>query len=271
MEYDHQFTHSPGHAEELAKRALEAGCKRILVAGGDGTVMEAVAALAETDAVLGLVPVGTGNQLAANLRIPSKIEAAVVVAATGEARRIDVGMIDGRPFTCMAGAGFDTAVINPDPRLKRYFGYLSYVIAAIAETLAPTAADIVITIDGVKKNYRGIGIEIANMPGLRPPGSPWPINLVNDGRFDDGMLDICILGATSMVTTISVLLSFIMQRADRNPHIHYLKGREIKIESDPPLPVQADGELFGATPFSVSIRPRALSVAVPEARDGVKI
>ena len=97
------------------------------------------------------------------------------------------------------------------------------------------------------------------------PGLPWPINIIRDGSIDDGLLDICILGADSTLGLISVVASFITGRPHRNPRIRYLRGREVRVEADPPLAVQADGELFGMTPFTASVRKRALAVAVPNA------
>ena len=262
--YEFAYTRARGHAAQLAGAAVKSGCTRVLVAGGDGTVMEAVSALADSDTVLGLIPVGTGNQLAANLRIPARVSPAVDVAVGGEARRIDVGMIDGRPFTCMAGAGFDTAVVNPDPRLKRAVGYLGYVIAAVKATLRPKTARIRLTLDGDRMELRGVGVEVANLPGLRPPGAPWPVRIIKHGAMDDGQLDVCVLAAESTLQLIGVLMSFLTLRPERNSRIRYYRAREITVDADPILPVQADGELFGNTPFTVRVRPRALAVAVPE-------
>ncbi|MEE8520459.1 MAG: diacylglycerol kinase family protein [Gemmatimonadota bacterium] len=265
VSYQFAYTEAPGHAEELAAAAVASGFPRVLVAGGDGTVMEAVASIADTDTVLGLIPTGTGNQLAANLGVPSRIARAVSVAATARPRRIDVGMINGRPFTCMAGAGFDTALISPDARLKQRLGYLAYVYAAVEAGLSPQVASLEITLDGESFIERGVGLEVANLPGLRLPGLPWPINIIRDGSIDDGLLDICILGADSTLSLISVVASFMTGRPHRNPRIRYLRGREVRVEADPPLAVQADGELFGMTPFTASVRKRALAVAVPNA------
>ncbi len=264
--YRLEQTRGPGHAEELAAAAVESGLSKVLVAGGDGTVMEAVSALASSGTVLGLIPVGTGNQLAANLGVPSRIGRAIEVATAGPEKRIDVGMIDGRPFTCMAGAGFDAAVIGPDSRLKKRLGYLAYVHAALAAGLSPKPSALEITIDGERISARGVGVEVANLPGLRPPGLPWPVKIVPDGRLDDGLLDVCVIGADSTTSLVSVVASILVGRPHKNPRLRYWRGREIRVEANPPLPVQADGELFGTTPFTATIRRQALAVAVPNTR-----
>lgn len=262
----HEVAHTrgPGHAADLARVALEHGARRILVAGGDGTVLEVVSAIAGTEAALAVLPVGTGNQLAANLRVPRSLRAAIDVAIRGRLRSIDVGWIDGRPFTCMAGAGFDAEVVRPGWRAKRRLGYLAYLSAAARTILSPPRADLRVVIDGRETTCRGMGVEVANMPGLSAPGLRRPIRIVPRGRLDDGKLEVCILAFESRSDLMRALLSILLARADREPRLRYHRGREVRVEAQPALSVQADGEQFGTTPFTAVVEPGALSVVVPD-------
>lgn len=262
VSFEHVFTRERGHAQELAKQALADGYRRFAVAGGDGTVVEAVSALADSEAALALLPVGTGNQLAANLSLPKKMSRAIEVAVTGEVRKIDVGMVGDQPFVCVAGAGFDAAVVSPGSDLKRRFGYLAYVQAAASAILAPKKAMLTIRIDGEEIRGRGIGVEITNMPALTGPGLP-VTPIVPDGRPDDGRLDVCMLAVETTLEVLGAITSIMTRRLGHNRKLHYFSGREIAVEADPPLPTQADGELLGSTPFVATVRPGALSVVVP--------
>ncbi len=264
VDYGYAYTERRGHAAELASDALADGYQRLLVAGGDGTVLEVVSALAGTDAAMALLPVGTGNQLAANMRLPRGADRSLEVALTGRVRKIDVGMIDGQPFTCIAGAGFDADVVRPDSSLKRRVGYLAYVHAAAAAAFSPKPSTLRITVDGRQTTCRGIGVEVANMPGLTAPILRRPVDLIPDGKPDDGQLDVCVLAVETTGELLSALTSIITGRQARNQRLRYFRGREIRVEADPTLAVQVDGERLGATtPFAATVRPGALGVVVP--------
>lgn len=262
--FEYAYTESPGHGRELVKEALAAGYARILVAGGDGTVLEAVESLVGSRAALALLPVGTGNQLAANMGLPKGIEKSIDVAVGGTVRRIDVGMLDGRPFACFAGAGFDAEVVRPDSDLKRKIGYLAYVHAAAGAAFAPKPSSIAVTVDGVRSVCTGIGVEVANMPALTAPLLVRPIDLVPDGRPDDGLLDVCVLAVEKTIDVVSALTSIMVGRTEKDPRLQYFRGKEVVVEADPPLPVQIDGErLELMTPFKATVRPGALGILVP--------
>ncbi len=265
--YVYARTEAPGHAGELAAAALADGFRRIVVAGGDGTVLETVSALVGTDAALALLPVGTGNQLAANLGIPKKLDRSLDVVLHGSLRKIDVGMIDGQAFTCIAGAGFDADVVRPRSAVKKRMGYLAYVHAATVAALVPNPSRLRITVDGEANTCTGIGVEVANMPGLSAPLLTRPVDLVPDGRPDDGLLDVCVLAVETTFDFLSAMSSIVARRYGRNRRLRYFRGREVVIDADPPLAVQIDGErLDTTTPFTATVRPGALNVLVPPTR-----
>jgi YegS/Rv2252/BmrU family lipid kinase len=262
--YEYVRTEAPGHARRLAEAALAGGYGRVVVAGGDGTVHEVVAALVGRESALALLPVGTGNQLAANLGVPSGVRAALDIAVAGSVRQIDVGVMDGQPFTIIAGAGFDAEVVRPRSEVKKRLGYLAYVHAATAAALAPRPSTLRITVDGEQHVFNGIGVEVANVPGLTAPLLRRPVALVPDGRPDDGLLDVCVLAVVTTRDFLSAMGSIIARRYERNPRLRYFRGHEVIVEADPPLPVQIDGErLERTTPFAAKIRPRALNIVAP--------
>lgn len=266
VEFEYAYTESRGHAADLARDALESGYDRIIAAGGDGTVLEVVSALVDSDAALALLPVGTGNQLAANMRLPKRVDRSIEVALNGGIRKIDVGMIEGQPFTCIAGAGFDADVVRPDSSVKRRLGYLAYVHAAATAAFSPKPSDLRIVVDGEETVCRGIGVEVANMPGLTAPMLPRPVDLIPDGKPDDGLLDVCVLAVETTIDFVSAITSIMTGRMARDPRLRYYRGREIRVEADPPLTVQIDGERLGSTtPFVATVKPGALNLVVPAA------
>jgi YegS/Rv2252/BmrU family lipid kinase len=261
--YVHEYTKAPGHGTELVRQALADGFQRVLVVGGDGTALEAVSVLAGSEATLALLPVGTGNQLAANLGVPKRLGRSIDVALNGGVRRIDVGVINGRPFSSMAGAGYDAKVVGPEPYLKRRLGYLAYVHAATVAALSPKPVTLRVSVDGELLVARGIGVEVANMPGLTVPGLRHLISIIPGARMDDGKLDGCLLAAETTRDCFTALGCIVTRRYERSSSLLYFSGRKITVEADPPLPVQADGEQLGMTPFTAMVWPAALSVMVP--------
>lgn len=266
VRYEYEYTREPGHGSELVARALASGYRRFLVAGGDGTVLEVVSVLAGSDAALALLPVGTGNQLAVNLGVPRSLRRSVDVALGGAIRRIDLGLINGQPFTSIAGAGFDAEIVRPRPRLKRRIGYLAYVYAAVRAAFRPRTADLRVVVDGEELQARGVGVEVTNLPGLAAPWVTRPIAIVREGSLEDGLLDGCLIRAESTLQMFSALMGIATRRFERSPRLSYFRGRRIRVEADPPLPVQADGELLGTTPFEVDVSASALNVVTPTVR-----
>src|SRR5215471_20357726 len=135
-------------APKYARRALAHGADVIFVWGGDGTVQRCIDAVAGTQAVLAILPAGTANLLAANLRIPADLTEAVRVGLHGERRSLDTGSVNGEHFAVMAGAGFDARMIrDADRGVKRRIGRAAYIYAA-ALNLNGRRAKAVIDVDG---------------------------------------------------------------------------------------------------------------------------
>ena len=123
--FDLVETAGAGDAERLAQQAVGLGYGCVVAAGGDGTIAEVITGLAGGAVPLGIIPLGTGNQLAANLGIPPDVERAVEVAVNGRPRPIDIGQLgNGRYFALMAGAGWDAEVMGSCTReLKDRWGF----------------------------------------------------------------------------------------------------------------------------------------------------
>ena len=147
--FEYFFTDSPGHAEKLAADALLRGVKTIVAVGGDGTVREVASALCEKGAALGILPFGTGNDLASALSIPAEPEAAAELILSGKARATDLGRANGRVFTNVCGLGFDADVLaRTEKHKKGRTGMLPYLLGIVDSVLHKRKIRAHISIDG---------------------------------------------------------------------------------------------------------------------------
>lgn len=257
-------TGARGDAERFAREAVADGAGLVIAHGGDGTVMEVAGVLVGTEQPLGLLPAGTGNLLAGNLGFPRSARAAVDVILAGKTRTIDVGRMESttgfRCFAVAAGAGFDAELMHRTAQhYKRAFGMGAYVATAVRLATTITRASVRIETDRAVLETQAAMVLVANcrelIPGLLPLGPGI--------EPDDGLLDVALLDAAGLSGAARVAWGLLLRRPDGDPGITFLKARTIRIEADPVLPVQADGDAAGHTPLVIEVRPRALTVIVP--------
>jgi diacylglycerol kinase (ATP) len=231
---------------------------RVVVAGGDGSIRAALPALINAPFTLAILPVGSVNVLARELGLPLEVRAAARLAAGGRARRLDVGLANGRPFTLMAGMGFDAAVVHAVTRpAKRLFGSFAYVGRGLSLALRYASTRCRLTIDGAQEERTVWLAVVTNVPRY---AYRWQIS--PEARPDDGLLDLALF--ESETTSLGVRQALAVLRGDpRCPGILRRQGRAFRFEFDPPIHVQLDGDPAGTTPVEVAIAPRALSVIVP--------
>jgi diacylglycerol kinase (ATP) len=241
-------------AGPLAQEAVADGMARVLVSGGDGSVMEAAGALAGTGAALAVVPGGTGNLLSLNMDLPTEAEAAMHVALTGEARPMDVGRADGTVFLMTAGIGMDAAMIRDAGReLKDRLGVLAYFVAALRNIRRPPIR-YTITIDGRRFHRRAQSVMVANLG--RITGG---VTLVPDTDPEDGRLEVAILRAQGIWDLAAVAWRALLGQLRDEPLLEVHRGRKIVIETGTPQPVQLDGnKAEPATRMEVHVEPGAL-------------
>ncbi len=260
-------TTGPGHAERLARAAVLDGIELLIAHGGDGTVMEVAAALVNTDRPLGLLPAGTGNLLAGNLRLRRSPRAAADVILKRHERKIDVGRLETsagvRYFAVAAGMGFDAELMHrtPQPR-KRAFGVGAYVATAVGLATAITRATLRIETEHVTLEAPAATVLIANCRELIPGVLP----LAGTGiEPDDGVLNVVILDAHSFPAAARVAWRLLLRAGESDPGVTYLRARRVKITADKDLPVQADGEACGRAPVAIEVVPGGLTILAPAA------
>jgi diacylglycerol kinase (ATP) len=255
-------TEGAADAERLAKQAVELGYGRVVAAGGDGTIAEVITGLAGTSIPLGIIPLGTGNQLAANLGIPPDIERAVEVAVKGVPRPIDIGQLgNGRYFALMAGAGWDAEVMGSCTReLKERWGFGAYLFQGLKRVTAPPSAQFRITADGATFEIGAATVLIANAGQLFSSIFPVEVQIAPSASFHDGLLDICVFAPRTLPDVATVLWRVARRQYLGDDRMIYLQAREVSIEADPPVITQVDGDCVGETPLHARAVPGGVRV-----------
>ena len=262
--FDLVETGRAGDAQAAAAEAVRLGYRAVVAIGGDGTIAEAISGLAGTDTPLGIIPQGTGNQVAANLGIPRTLEAAVDVAVNGMPVPMDLGRLaDGRYFALMAGAGWDAQVMSTATRqLKLRWGFGAYLYAGLRQAVPPPSISFRITADGHTLEVQAATVIIANIGYLAY--SPFPgVSIGPAVSFQDGLLDVCIFAPRTIPDLAAVAWRMVSGQYAGDERMIYLQGREVTVESDPPLVTQVDGDLVGGTPLEARAVPGGVRVLVP--------
>lgn len=256
----------PGDARRIAEQSRTAGFDVLVAHGGDGTAMQIAAGLVGTDITLGLVPGGTGNVLAGNLRLPRTAASAARALLRAERRRIDLGVVDQADgqhyFAVVAGTGFDAQLMaDTGLQAKRRWKFGAYLAhAALALTSVRSAVHRVI-VDGTSTDVRAAMLLVLNC-GKLPPGFMKLRNIIHP---DDGWLDVVALDADGALQSASALLELLLgDGGKQGRRVWWSRGRSVRVElaDGQPRPVQLDGEVTGTTPFEVRLLPGALSVLV---------
>jgi YegS/Rv2252/BmrU family lipid kinase len=235
------------------------GAERVIVSGGDGSVMEAAGALIGTEAALAIVPGGTGNLFAVNLGIPADTEAAVRLALTGHPTVIDAACCNDTPFVLMAGMGWDAKMIQDASReMKDRLGVLAYFWAALRNLWRPSII-YRIRIDGRPLRRRAKSVLVANLGRIN-----LGLEVIPDTHPRDGILEVAILRAESLWDFAGLLWSALRGKMREDPRLEIRRGREIVILTARPQPVQLDGNEAGETTRAeFRVLERALRVVLP--------
>lgn len=251
------------HAWELAERAATNGYEVVVSVGGDGTNHEVIngllSARPEDPPALGLIPAGTANDLARCLRIPFDPQAAAHVLLEGARRRVDVGKVNDRYYATISGVGFDAEVAQLVNRWPRYFGGTVLYIAGIVKMLAtyrPVESEI--SIDGQTQRLKMFLLAAAN--------TNWyagGMYMAPHARIDDGLLAVVWGADLGRGETLALLPGLFSGAHLRHPKVSHTTAREVRVTSEVPLAIHADGETVGHVPAHFQVIPQALEVIAP--------
>lgn len=252
-------TGAAGDAARIA--TAEAHGPHVFVLGGDGTVMEVVSALVGRDIAVGVLPGGTGNQLARHLGIPLRVRRAVAALAGATHTQMDLGRLaDGRHFALTAGFGLDAAMIlGASSVLKRRIGVGAYFLSATRAVMGMRPFPVRIEADG-KRFEREAGLAmVAN------------VGAVMDGRFglgpgvrpDDGWLDVCVVSPRGMAD--GAVLAARMARRDfrDDSRLFFVRAQHVCVDAPEGIPAQADGEMLALSRLDAHVVPGGARFLAP--------
>jgi diacylglycerol kinase (ATP) len=248
----------------LARKVVANGAELLFIWGGDGSVQRCVDAIAGLAVSLAILPAGTANLLASNLKIPIDLEGAVDVGLHGDRRRLDVGVLNGERFAVMAGVGFDALMMRyADDTLKEHFGRLAYVASGTRATQM-NSRKVRVTVD--KQLWfkgRATCVLLGQMGSLAGGVKVFP-----NSRPDDGLLEIGVVTAENPMQWARILARMAVGHAESSPLAEMTQGRRVDIKLSRPTVYELDG---GARTAKKHLRAKIergdLVVCVPRAEE----
>ncbi len=252
-------TAGPGHAAELAGEAVKSGERLVVAVGGDGTVSEIATGLVESQVALGVVALGTGNDLARSLGLPLRnVCRSLDVIQCCRTRRVDLGRIDKRYFVSLFGVGFPAQVAARANRMRFLTGTSAFLVSVCRQIRHMRAVPLRIDIDGLIIECRCSSVLIQNTPytggGLR---------IAPAAKVDDGELDVVVVDDIGKMDLLWNLPRVYRGRHLGHRHFRTFRCRSVEIQSKEALEGTLDGDAFGSTPVRVEVCPGALRIISP--------
>lgn len=260
LDFDLQYTKSPGHATEIASNSI-GSFENIISVGGDGTLQEVINGTFGNNIKIGIIPVGTGNDFVRAVNIPINPSAALDILIEGNDKQIDVGKIGDRIFHNGVGIGFDAWVVNESLKIRKLRGHLIYLYA-ILKTLKNYKAPLM----EIKYHEKSIIqklflVTVAN--GISLGGG---IKLTPFAKIDDGLLNLNIIQDVNKLKILQNLMKAYSGEHVNMPEVTVDTCKSVVIKSDDGLAVHADGELISCNlkEIEIEIIPKAIKFIVPK-------
>ena len=248
---------------DVLESVLESGCDLVIVGGGDGTLSTAIDRLARHGVALGIIPLGTANDLARTLQVPVDIDGACETIADGKIVDVDVGGMGEHTFCNVASIGLAVGVTNAlTPRLKRRFGPLAYPIATLRAYRRhepfttylefPDGDHPALQVDDTVAVAVGNGRYYGGGQAISPTSS-----------IDDHTLDVYAVPEGNLRQRVTVASQMRNGSFVEHSHVTHLSTRRIRLRADPEQPINLDGEVIASTPQELRVHRNALDVLVP--------
>lgn len=273
IKFTNVFTKHPNHAVKLARKYIEAGFKKIIVVGGDGTLNEVVnGVFTQTkyptkDIILSMIPVGTGNDWGRSFNIPTNYKKAIELIArektfvqdVGKVQYISKDLLKQRHFINMAGLGFDAMVTRRTNKVKSEgkSGPFSYLISLFSSLINYNHKKVKIKMDDaeLKADVFTMSVAICRFNGGGMMQAPNAIP-------DDGLFDVTVITRLSRLLVIRSVKKLYDGSFLKMPQVKTFRSQKVEIESDPPMYLETDGESLGHTPMSFEVVPLSIQVVV---------
>jgi YegS/Rv2252/BmrU family lipid kinase len=250
------------HGVERALRAVEADEVPVVVSG-DGLLGAVGGAMAGSEAPLGVIPGGRGNDLARVLGIPDDPAAAVAVLAAGQTRRIDVGEANGKRFLGIVSVGFDSEANRLANETSFLRGNLVYAYAALRTLLFWKPGRFTVRVGDERVRFSGYSVSVANSRAFG--GGMY---IAPDAELDDGEFDVVTVGEVGKLRFVGNLPKVFKGTHVKEDEVRVFRASRLELTAGRPFPVYADGEHLTDLPAALRVLPRALSIVVPPPAGG---
>ena len=250
--------HDADKARDLARRSVADGVESLVVVGGDGMVHLAVQELAGSETALGVIPAGTGNDVARYLDIPrSDPQLAADVVVGSRTRRIDLARSGAQYYVTVLASGFDSLVNERANAMRWPRGQMRYNLATLAELRVFEPLPYTLELDGQVRQVEAMLVAVGNGPsfggGLR---------ITHGASIDDGLLDVVIIKTMTKPDLVRTYPKLFTGGHTKHPQYEHHLVRSVTVAA-PGIVAYADGERIGALPLTVEVAPMALKVLVP--------
>ena len=257
IDFDYEYSTVPRHAVDISRKA-SAEFQKVIAIGGDGTVNEVGEGVVGTDAILGVIPLGTGNDFAKENGIPVKISDAVDIILSDDFHLIDVLKVNDRISLNTAGVGFNGIVSEVVKNIKYLRGMSVYVWGVVKTAVRYESIPLEISLDGTVIRDKIFMISICNS---KSEGGGFIV--APDAENNDGLFDATIIRHTSFLKLLLNLNKALTGKLNKLKEVETIRGKSIIIESEIPMPVHVDGEVITLNAYKVeaSILKSVLKVA----------
>ncbi len=257
--FEIRLTRAPGDAANIASEGLAKGFSHIISVGGDGTSSEIAGVIAGTEARLGVIAAGSGNDFRAACGLPLSFGDALEAVVSGGCIKVDTGLLDGRKFINGLGIGMDGAIASRFPQYRFLGGFAGYLAAACAEAFSFDGFEALLSLEGSKTSGRCI------LAGVSNGHSQGGFKISPAARPGDGLLDFHFVKDMSAPVRLIRLASVIAGKAD-GEWIMRIQSDAATIETEKDLPAHIDGEPFilQAGRHEISIHKGALNLLCPQ-------
>ena len=269
LDFEHDFTDSPGHATELARSAVKKGCELVISVGGDGTVNEIVNGLyganSDSNVMLGIISTGTGADYIRTIGTPRTHKEACQCFINPKRLVVDLGVVEytsngqmiSQLFVNFAGLGFDAEIVRATTQKFKSLGATaSYLMGLLTTFLSYENQDVSLIVDGEAEESKICTIMMNN--GKYGGGGMF---VAPNADPADGLFDVLIIGDLTKPDLLRSLPRVYKGTHLTHPKVTVKRAREVEIQPAQQMTLQADGELLGETPARFHILPAALSIA----------
>ncbi len=249
------FTEYAGHASEMAKRLVENKTDIVVAVGGDGTVNEVARSLVHTDTALGIIPCGSGNGLARHLHIPMDIKKAVAIINECQVGTFDYGVINGLPFFCTCGMGFDAFISQKFAEAGKR-GPITYMENVLREGLSYKPEAYEVEGDTIARSHKAFLIACAN-------ASQYGNNayIAPNASMTDGLMDVIIVEPFTPFDAPQLSIDMFNGTLDKNSKIKMFKAKQIHIHRNKPGAIHYDGDpIMAGTDIDVHIEGKGIKI-----------